>query len=188
MPYTQSGKITISGNDRFISVWVDGRLAGVFTGSTGGDIAIVSNGNATVNVDWSALDNRVDNFILDMGRSGTQLLSRLVGEKPIFFQDDQYGNLHIFRDRVTINAGSPDTLTIVSGELDQDVELATRVRVEGAEVAEATDYDSLAGIRQYLPVGSIRRTQLGRRVCRRSRTAAFRNGDHSPDNQPDRGL
>ena len=130
------------------------RLISSFAITVGDTAAIVAASSTTLTVDWPELDNRVDNFILDNTR-GTQLMSRLVGEKPIFYQDGENG-LRIFRNRTVVNAGSPYDLTFESGEDDTDGEVITRLRLEGAEVAEVTDFDLM---RQYGNLYAVKQSE-----------------------------
>jgi len=87
---------------------------------------------------------RVDNFVMDMGKTGAQLLSGLVGEKRIFFRDDGTGKLKIYTDRETV-PGSYNRAISVTKETT-DIGLATRVLLEGGEVVEVS---STGNLQQY---------------------------------------
>jgi hypothetical protein len=92
---------------------------------------------------WPELSMRIDNYILDIGVKGSSLINKLIGQKRIYWKDDQDGNLYLFRERVTVNSGSPYTLAHVGGDNVSESEIATRVRVEGAEAAMAIDEAAL---------------------------------------------
>ena len=138
-----SGWITVSYYNGYVSVWINDRLAAAFSDVGSDDVALVSNGNATLTVDWPALDQRVDNFIIEMGSHGGDLLARLVGEKRIFVKDNQTGGLTAHRTRTRITANTPITMAVMNGNIASDAELITRVRLEGLEAAEEVDYDAL---------------------------------------------
>jgi hypothetical protein len=92
----------------------------------------------SVNYDWPELSSRVDNFIMDIGKKGNAILSQLIGQKRLFWQDDQYGNLRLYRDRVTVNSqGSAWEMVHQGTNVYNEADLATRVRVEGAEAWQA---------------------------------------------------
>ena len=85
---------------------------------------------------------RVDNFVMDMGKTGSQLLQTLVGEKRIFYRDDGQGRLRIYTDR----ASCPSMYTRSAGCTKElaDIGLATRVLLEGGEVVEVSDTGNLS--------------------------------------------
>jgi len=133
--------ITISIQESTYSVWIGNKLVATFVDSEaiqGLYAGFVSNGNATLTLDWEELDTFIDNYILDMGKTGMQLLSALIGEKHIHFQDTQAGGIRFFRNRTTVNS-TPFALISQSGIQNLETELVTRLRVEGAEVAEVYD-------------------------------------------------
>ena len=72
---------------------------------------------------------------MNMGARGGQLLTRLIGDRRIHFTDT-VGFLRLFRDRVTINAGVPYDMAMDEDSRNSETDLFTRIRVEGAEVAE----------------------------------------------------
>jgi hypothetical protein len=143
----RSGIITVSAQDENISIYFNGRLYHVFSRAftiAGTYAGLVSNGNANFTVDWSALDRRVDNFLLDAGKSGAELLGRLIGEKHIYFRDTQDGGIYFLRNREPVNAvGSPYVLTLIDETGDTDVNTATRIRIEGAGLGEAYDQTAM---------------------------------------------
>ena len=86
---------------------------------------------------------RIDNYILDNGRKGAQLIESLIGEKHFYYQDTADGKLRLFRKRVTINNGSPYRLTVSASDREEDVPGATWIRVEGGEIYEAFDEEMI---------------------------------------------
>lgn len=139
-PFQQSikGFVTVSFQENWASIYINGRIAGAFnTGIKPLSLQYISSGNATFYPYWEEIDLRVDNYILDMGSTGETLLRNLIRQKRIFFQDDQYGNLKIFRNKTEINNGSPDSMAVSASIIDMDNNRATRVRLEGAEFSEA---------------------------------------------------
>ncbi len=143
IPSPRAGWITMSFYDNYVGVWINDRLAVVFSDVGSDDAFLVSNGNATFTVDWPALDQRVDNFIIEMGTRGGDLLSRLIGQKRIFVKDDQTGGLTAFRTRTTISTHTPITMAVLNGNITSDAELITRIRLEGLEAVEEVDYEAL---------------------------------------------
>ena len=136
-----SSWITMSFQENYVSVWINDKLATAFyTGQTPKSIMFVSNGASEIDVDWSALDLRVDNFIFDMGANGPSLMSQLIKQKRIYFQDTQDGDLRIFKSREIVNTvGTPNLLAASGGDTEVDPNRASRVRLEGAEFAEILD-------------------------------------------------
>jgi hypothetical protein len=61
----------------------------------------------------------------------------------------------VFRNRTTVNA-TPYTLAISEGTIENEIDFFTRVRMEGAEVAEVTDHDLL---RQYGNIFALANSQ-----------------------------
>lgn len=126
-----------------VSVWFGRRLVASFHDEVppvGDYCGFMANGNAEIDVVWPDLDRRVDNFILDMGFDGQSLVSQLVGEKRIFFQDHQYGGLKAFSTRETINASNTAyDLSVLAGRVASDLDVFTRIRVESAEYHEEID-------------------------------------------------
>ena len=145
MPILQppTGWITMSYYNDFVCVWINDKLVAGFSGIGSDDVSPISYGLATMNVDLPALDQRVDNFIIEMGSHGGDLLGRLIGQKRIFVKDNQTGGLTAFRTRTRITANTPITMAIQNGNITSDAEVITRVRLEGLEAAEEVDYDAL---------------------------------------------
>ena len=136
---TRNGEITISVEDEVISVYIGGRFIHAFSRAftiAGSYAGFVSNGSANFTVDWSVLDRRVDNFLLDAGKSGMDLLDRLVGEKHFYFRDTQDGGIYFLRNKTPVNTGSPYVLTTIDEGGDADTNTATRIRIEGAGLGE----------------------------------------------------
>ena len=146
MPST-AGYFTLSVQDNVFSVWQGTRFLHSFVGvqpvALPAELSagfIGANGSQIL-VDWNALDIRVDNFILDNGKTGNQLIQRLIGEKHVYFQDTQDGYLRIYRDYPVI----ADTLhlTVLTDANQDENELATRIRIEGAGIAETYNVTKL---------------------------------------------
>ena len=147
-PTLATGKVRISIFNEFISVWIAGRHVHTFVDRSAPIIqdgaldptplyaGIVLHNEVEVVVDWVEICHYVDNFVMNMGARGFQLMQRLVGERRIYFQDNQDGVLRLFKERTLINEGDTYTyLYDVSLEVS-DADLATRIRVEGGTVAE----------------------------------------------------
>ena len=141
------GTVTISVQGTSFSVWVGGKFITAFYDSEydfGTKAGLLAFGTVTVNADWSALDILVDNFVLDMGRRGAQLLNGLIGPKRIFYLDDQSGGLRMGRMRATGAADfTANDFTVEKAETEFDAAQISRVRAEGAEIAEVVDYAAL---------------------------------------------
>jgi hypothetical protein len=136
-------KLTFSIYDNTIKVYMSDILVWAFWIDTQEEgTCLVSNGNATIEVDWSVVDNRIDNFICDMGSPGIQSLAELIGEKEIYFQHDE-GTLHLFVDHVTINAAAPYDLLTDGEDTDTESKLTTRLRMEGIDIYELANYTLL---------------------------------------------
>jgi hypothetical protein len=153
-----AGTITISiqntvytGLHNIYSVWSENRLLASFVDTLDADpliqhyAGVIINGIGQLDIDWSALDMRVDNYILDMGKNGMSLLQYLIGEKHYWFRDNQDGGLTIVRNRHVINT-SPTAFTLTAQEqiASSDIDLATRLRIEGADIAEVFDAENMA--------------------------------------------
>lgn len=148
-PLSRTGKFTVSVyKNEDVAVWLDGELVAVFhdeAPSSGDKCGYMAYDSASFTADWPELDQRVDNFILDMGFDGLSLITQLIGEKRIYFQDEQYGGLKAFTDRVEVNlSGTAFDLAILAGRSPSDIDAFTRLRVEGAEYAERADYTEMA--------------------------------------------
>jgi hypothetical protein len=101
----------------------------------------------------SELSYRVDNFLLDIGTTGLQLLDRLINGKIYYYLDDGVGGIKMFRSRTDVNTElTPYTLAIAAERTDTDASVFSRIRVEGAEAKETLD---LVLMREY---GNIYRT------------------------------
>jgi hypothetical protein len=148
------GQFTISFQRVSFSVWNNGKFLCHFdwpesraedsTLNAGFKIGVLTSGPVSYFVDWPMLDQRVDNYILDIGQSGLSLATSLIGEKRVYFLDDMDGNPHLFRSFTLVNEDDPLDLAVSSSVTKSDIELRTRLRVEGAEVAEMIDYDAIA--------------------------------------------
>lgn len=144
-PYPVDGWLEFSVQGDSAKVYRQGALAAAFklpeeidTQSWSGPAVA----GATGRYDWPELSMRVDNFIMDIGQKGSALLNRLIGQKRIYYQDDQDGNLRIYKDRTTVTS-TPYNLTLTSGYTMDESSIATRVRAEGGDAAMAIDEDAL---------------------------------------------
>jgi hypothetical protein len=145
--FTPTGTVTISAQGDVFSVWIAGRQVTSFFDDAypdGNYAGLLAYGTVTINADWSELDILTDNFVLDMGRRGQQLLDGLIGPKRIFYLDDQSGGIRMGRMRTTGAADFTVTdLTIERAGTVFDASQMTRIRAEGAEIAEIVDYTEL---------------------------------------------
>jgi hypothetical protein len=86
---------------------------------------------------------RVDNYVLDLGSRGAQLLTGLIGPKTIAYRDTSDGGIYMERIKVS---GEPEytlsDLTVEASRATMDGALVNRVRAEGAEIAEVIDWNS----------------------------------------------
>ena len=124
-------------NDGVISVWLGNRFIHSFVPVDtldGTDVGVISEDECTWQVDWEEADMRCDNFILDMGRKGSQLLMDLIGEKRIFFVDKPDGSLELFTSHEEVSG----TVNLIceSGDMETNEPVATRIRTEGGDVFE----------------------------------------------------
>lgn len=144
---SNNGWLTFSVQKDVARAYINGQLVAAFQLpgeiSTQGWAAPVYRGS-TVYYDWPELSMRVDNFIMDIGKRGNAIFQQLIGQKRLYWQDDQYGRLRIYRDRVTVNSSSsPWDMTIQSGYSDSETDMATRIRVEGLEAWQSLDEDAM---------------------------------------------
>lgn len=151
---------TISVFDKFVSVWQASRLVAFFvtndTTTNTYNRLFSSSATGNMTVDWPELDLRVDNFIGESGARGAQMLSRLVGEKHYFFQDDQNGKLRLFRNRTAVSGTQTRFMQV--GEVTDETGLATRVRVEGGgvkEVYNAADLSQYGNLYALVNLGEV---------------------------------
>lgn len=136
-----TNSFTVSVHDNFISAWENGRLIAFFVDNSTpqGNLSFfaMESGTGNVNIDWPELDLRVDNFIMESGARGAQMIGKLIGEKHIYFNDRPDGSVHFFRNRTMVNNGSPITTLAMASNVYDETQRATRIRVEGGGVAEA---------------------------------------------------
>ena len=149
--------ILLSLNDNFLSFWSLGRyIASIPTPETDTvEPGITLGGTALtpVYVQISELSYRVDNFLLDIGTTGLQLLDRLINNKIYYYLDDGVGGIKMFRGRTDVNTElTPYTLAVAAGRTDTDASVFSRIRVEGAKAKETLDLNLM---REY---GNIYRT------------------------------
>jgi len=140
----QDKPMVISVNDNFISFWSMGRYLFAFpiseTETMEAGIALSGPAATPINIKISELSYRVDNFLLDTGTTGLQLLDRLINNKIYYYMDDGNGGIKMFRSRTEVNdALNPYKLAVATGRTDTDVSVFSRIRVEGAEAKEVID-------------------------------------------------
>jgi len=152
------GTVTVCFYQNFVSIYCGGAFVYSFTLQTSDwnsqpDTVIDStnyvwiSGTETtaITVHFAEACQRIDNWILDEGKTGTDLMSELIGEKHFYYQDGYDANMNpglelFFRGRAVVNSPStPYLLAITEANNENDVGLATRMRVEGSEIAEALD-------------------------------------------------
>jgi hypothetical protein len=79
-----------------------------------------------------------------MNQIGIDLLRRLIKRKRVHFCDDSQGGIKIFKDGEAINTEeTPYAMTLSSSNSVTDTPRITRVRLEGIDVHEAMDEESL---------------------------------------------
>ncbi len=146
-----SGNYRISLYDGHISVWCDGRILGAahlgeymyedwYNGLA--SVNFAQGRSSTGRLVVPQAGTRVDNFVMDMGKTGAQLLNQLIGEKRIYYRRKDNDDLLIFTDREEYAAAYNRAISITS-ELT-DIGLATRVLLEGGEVVEVSDTGNIA--------------------------------------------
>ena len=89
------------------------------------------------NVDWPSCDRRVDNFAMDAGTRGDQLIAQLINQKRYYWLDTAEGGIKLFHTNDTI----PGTysLTAIKGSGTSEQDLITRLRVMGLYEYETFD-------------------------------------------------
>lgn len=142
-----TGWITFSVQDNRAMVYENEQLIAAFKLPTDIDTqswaAPAYRGISGINYDWPELAGRVDNFIIDIGRKGVSVIAQLIGQKRIYWQDDQDGIMRLYRDRVTVNSGDPWEMASTGGHVFNEADLVTRARVEGAEAWQSIDESML---------------------------------------------
>ena len=125
----------------YISVWQNGTYLHTFVSSDAGMghyFQISGTSNNTLMVLVSEACMRIDNFILDEGQKGVGLIEQVIGEKRFFVQDFEMF-IRLYRARTEVNADSPYTLAVTGSDAESDVNIVTRVRIEGSDVFECID-------------------------------------------------
>lgn len=141
------GWVTVSVQKSTFSVWIGGRLVHSFEDTlhaAGAFAGVVGYGDVDFDVEWSKLDHFIDNYILDMGARGAQLLNRLIGAKRVVYMDDQNGGL--WMDLLATGGAAqyscpPLGFSIMRSNLD--IDRVSRVRAEGTDIAEIVDFERL---------------------------------------------
>ena len=128
---------TISVQDKYISIWyLDDLVFAWYDEQPYGDgsfawlIGYSELFGTNFFVDWSSCDRRVDNFTLDQGTRGAQLMSSLIGKKRIFIKDKFNGGIELFTSTTQIE-DEVYNLTATAGTGLVELDLASRVRVQG---------------------------------------------------------
>jgi hypothetical protein len=142
------GTVTMSMQEKFGGIWVNDSHVFSFANdqlTTGENMGMyVQDDTLSIDIDWSKIDIRVDNFVLDLGYRGAQLLSSLIGPKKIIFVDTQSGGIYLDRTALTGSAAySLNDLAVESARTVIDNQLINRARAEGAEIAEVVDWEGL---------------------------------------------
>jgi hypothetical protein len=140
------GNFRVSLYDGHISVWCGGRLLGAANLGAGlknwTRYYVASSYEVpTVQVMMPQAGTRVDNFTMDMGKSGAQLLTQLIGEKRVYFRDAENLTLKIYTDREQVEGTYTRAVSRASEQTD--IGLATRVLLEGGEVVEVSSAGNL---------------------------------------------
>jgi len=141
-----TGKVRISLIDGVWSIWSNGALIYVSDKyaypltDNGGDIRVaMSDATSSTTLTWYSADTRVDNFSLDMGQRGAQMMDRLVNEKFIVWGDTSEGGMRFRRrrDAVTGNTAlAPYDLVLSSRCDDDDSGIVTRLVIESINTHE----------------------------------------------------
>ena len=99
------------------------------------EFSVALNG-ATGTARVSSVGTRIDNYFVQLGETGASAISRLVGNRRVFFRDDQDGGIKVSSQRETVNTISDPYTAMSEGmQVWRDVAMS-RVMVEGAEVYE----------------------------------------------------
>lgn len=150
LPYSENikGDYRVSLYDGHLSVWLGGRLIGGVQvpeqpNWTRVGVGLASDTPGTIaNVLIPEAGTRVDSFFIDMGKSAASLLTTLIGEKRIFFRENENGVLKIYTDRQMV-PGTQDRMISRTRERNE-TGIANRVLLEGGEVVEVASSDSIA--------------------------------------------
>ena len=143
----QNDWVTISIQEDNYCVWFRDRLVAAYHAMSpypapeGDYVWIASDDIVTFNIDWSACDRRVDNFTLDAGVRGDQLIAQLINKKRFYWLDTVDGGIKLFKTNDTI----PGTysLTALGGMGTSEQDLVTRLRVMGLYEYETFDPNNM---------------------------------------------
>lgn len=143
------GMLTISVQEEYISIWyndillVSYRDTALYNGSYAWVEAVWESGNTgeEIVLDWSACDRRIDNFSLDQGMRGAQILSTLIGSKRYYIIDADDGGIKMLTDTTAV----PGTysLSALAGTGTSEMDIATRVRLLGLVDREVKDTEAM---------------------------------------------
>ena len=161
VPFSPGGEMTLSCQEHVhaseedvvqtsYACWIGDRYVHAFTtdGYMTGDYAgpyVITSGSLAVDFELSALDKRIDNYILDMGSRGSQLVSNMIGPKHIIIRDTAEGG--IYGDRMRHGEDADYTLPynqISIARTQSDTDLKTLIRSEGITVVEQLDDELIA--------------------------------------------
>ncbi|MGD0005034.1 MAG: hypothetical protein ABSE06_12485 [Anaerolineaceae bacterium] len=144
------GSITVSFFEEHVSVWMNGTLLHSFVlesddaAYTGTYMTVSGTENLSIGVYLPEGNIRVDNYILDNNKTAISLIDNLIGNKMFWFFDSN-DQIKIVQAATTVNTAlTPYNLTIINNHSYSDMGVATRIRVEGAEVSEVIDTDMMA--------------------------------------------
>ena len=172
---TSQGVYLVSMSKGQLSVWGNRKLIHTFDLGDPEDIAfvlfpgtgmkLVSNKVGTTPYQgpfrhrWYRLDSRIDNFVMDMGNQGTQLVATLISERRVYLREGSRGELMAFRDRETV----PDTYQLANayGKTEDVANLITRGLIEGSHIVEALHKDGMKDYGNYF--GLINSTAMNER-------------------------
>ncbi len=151
LPFTGLfGDVVVSLYEEHVSVWRNGTLLHSFVLSTadaaytGEYMALSGTENSAVSVYMPEGCNRVDNYILDNNKTGISLIDMLIGNKKFWFFDSN-DTIKIVQSAIEVNTSSTAyQLAVLNNHSTSEMGAITRLRVEGAEVAEVIDEAMMA--------------------------------------------
>ena len=147
IPYHLGLKISMY--DRFISIWLGDRLIHTFvlTDTDGASTSTYHQFYGTETEYWTLLVQeacmRIDNFTIDMGKTGISVVQQILGNRKYFVMDNNAGLLVLRKEGEVVNSEESPHEMIVSGNTTKIDPPFTRIYLEGGEVVEANDPDNL---------------------------------------------
>jgi len=146
-PYPSSGgKIKISLFEDTISIWVNKKFVHSFYVSDNHYtevkeneycMGLISSESVSVFYSIDEISNRVDNCILDIGQTGDQILTSIIGEKKVYTKTAENGALEVFLSRDEIAEEIEGSFEFA--ESWSDANSFSRLRVEGISFCERYD-------------------------------------------------